>query len=63
MFLQILPVKVGSFLFYMISFKLCDFIQVSEDFSETSKKLFWKKQRAFQLYLSFLSGYWVDIEQ
>ena len=33
--------RVSSFLFNMISFKLlCDFIQVSEDFSETSKKLF-----------------------
>ena len=33
--------RVSSFLFNMISFKLLfDFIQVSEDFLETSEKLF-----------------------
>ena len=33
--------RVSSFLFNMISFKLlCDFIQVSEDFSESRRKLF-----------------------
>ena len=35
------PKRAGSFLFNIISFKLLyDFIQVLEDFSETSKRLF-----------------------
>ena len=35
------PKRAGSFLFNIISCKLLyDFIQVMEDFSETSKKLF-----------------------
>ena len=40
--------RVSRFLFNTGSFKLlCDFIQVSEDFSESRRKLFQKQQRAF----------------
>ena len=62
-FYTVEPQKGQQFLYNMISFKLLfDFIQVSEDFSETSKSCFRTSKELFNFTLSLRVGYCVDIE-